>query len=237
MHDPAAARAAYERWHAAVASSEAVADAPWHVLLLRHLNTRDIAGRAVLEIGCGRGELSHRLMQEVPAPATLLAADFSAFAVGFARANHPAAPGLHYAVADMQRIPAADARFDTAISCETIEHVPDPLQALREVCRVLRPGGRLFLTTPNYAGPFGVYRAYLRLRGRRYTEGDQPICHFTTLPRTLAWVRRAGFRVVTLDAVGHYLLRPGHLPRRVLQRQERWLWPFGLHSIVVAERR
>jgi hypothetical protein len=95
------------------------------------------------------------------------------------------------------------------------------------------------MTTPNYFGPFGLYRAYLRLRGRRYTEGDQPICHFTFLPRSVLWARRAGFHVQAVDAIGHYVLRPGRLPSEpdVLRRLERWLWPIGLHSIVVATRR
>src|SRR5262249_27760351 len=81
---------------------------------------------------------------------------------------------------------------DTVISCETIEHVPDPSRAVAELAQVLKPGGRLFLTTPNYFGPFGLYRAYLRLRRRRFTEVGQPINQLTLLPRTLRWIRRAG---------------------------------------------
>ena len=145
--------------------------------------------------------------------------------------------GVSWLVASMQQIPVHDAAFDTIISCETIEHVPHPQQAIHELRRVLRPGGRLFLTTPNYLGPFGAYRGYLRARGRRYTEGGQPICHFTTLPRTLVWLRRAGFCLRTVDADGHYVLWPGTEPFRVpwVERQRFLRW-FALHSIVVAER-
>lgn len=238
----AAVRRTYDEWHARAESPGAVADTPWHELLFRHLDpARDIAGRRVLEIGCGRGELAARLADLEAPPALYVAADFAGAALGFARrrargARHSGT--LQYAVADMQAIGLDSSTFDTVISCETIEHLPEPVSALREIQRVLRPGGRLFLTTPNYLGVFGAYRIYLRATGRRYTEGGQPICRVTSLPRTLGWMRRAGLRILTVDADGHYALRPGRVPAR--RAYPRWLsrmiWPFGLHSIVIAER-
>lgn len=241
--EPHDVRIAYEAWHRTVQSDTAAADRPWHDLLFRHITEADLADRRVLEIGCGRGELACRIMAGPARPSRYVAADFAASAVQFGRErqttnpHNPPIHGLHWLVADIQRIPLRD-WFDTVISCETIEHLPDPLAALREIHRVLRPGGLLFLTTPNYMGPFGLYRGYLRLRGRRYTEGGQPISRLTSLPRTWGWLRQAGFRVRTVDAVGHYILRPGHVPYEPagVRGVERWLWPFGLHSLFVAER-
>jgi SAM-dependent methyltransferase len=235
------ARAVYESWHERVQRETATADRPWHALVFAHLRPVDLAGRDVLEIGCGRGELACELVAADPPPARLVAADFAHAAVrlGRARAASRDVAGVTWMVADVQHIGLPDASVDTVISCETIEHLPDPVQALREFRRVLRPGGRLVLTTPNYFGPFGLYRAYLRLRGRRYTEGDQPICRLTMLPRTLWWMWRAGLRVRTVDAAGQYLLAPGRLPWEpgILKRLNWLLWPFGLHSLVVAEKR
>lgn len=48
-------------------------------------------------------------------------------------------------------LPYSDARFDLVVSMDVIEHVGDPLAWTREALRVLKPGGTLFLTTPNYA--------------------------------------------------------------------------------------
>jgi SAM-dependent methyltransferase len=170
-----------------------------------------------------------------------VAVDWSPVALDKAR-EHAAATGvtgISWEVGDIQAIAHGDAEFDTVISCETIEHVPNPRAAIAELARVLRSGGRLFLTAPNYAGPMGMYRAYLRLRGRRFTEVGQPINQFTGLPRTVLWVRRTGLRIEHVAARGHYLPWPGHPPRRLLALDRilpgilKWV---ALHSLVVARK-
>lgn len=51
-------------------------------------------------------------------------------------------------VSDITAIPVDDASFDAVLCTEVLEHVPDPLAALTELARVLRPEGRLILTAP-----------------------------------------------------------------------------------------
>jgi 2-polyprenyl-3-methyl-5-hydroxy-6-metoxy-1,4-benzoquinol methylase len=234
-------RAAYEAWHGRLDVDAATAT-PWHGLVKEHLDpARDLAGKRVLEIGCGRGGFACWLAaRERHAPAEVVAADFSETAVakGEAFAARRGLKGIRWEVADVQDIRHADASFDTVVSCETVEHVPDPRRALRELARVLRPGGRLLLTTPNYLGMMGLYRGYMRLTGRCYTEEGQPINNFLLLPRVRAWVAGAGLRVRVVDAVGHYLPFPRRPPIELPLFNEpraltRW---FGLHSLVVAEK-
>ena len=59
-------------------------------------------------------------------------------------------------------IPLGDAAFDTVVCTEVLEHVPDPLQAFREMYRVLKPGGYLILSTPMYwprhEAPYDYFR-------------------------------------------------------------------------------
>lgn len=235
MADP---RDAYDAWHTHVAGADAL-DTPWHRLVQQVLSIdRDLHDRRVLEIACGRGEFAAWCASR-GGPSLLLAADFSMQAVRLARARvtngDPASAPLRFMQADAQAIAVPTASMDTVICCETIEHVPDPRAAVSELARVLRPGGRLFLTTPNYLGPMGAYRGYLRLTGRRYTEAGQPINHFLIGAVVRRWVTRAGLRIVHRESTGHYLPFPGRPPMLLIQRSA-WLAPFGLHALTVAEK-
>ena len=61
---------------------------------------------------------------------------------------------------ERDRFPYADGEFDLVLFCEVLEHLPhDPVHALREIHRVLRPGGSLVLTTPNAARWDNLLRA------------------------------------------------------------------------------
>lgn len=51
-------------------------------------------------------------------------------------------------VSDITAIPEPDGSFDAVLCTEVFEHIPDPVAALREFARLLRPGGRLILTAP-----------------------------------------------------------------------------------------
>jgi 2-polyprenyl-3-methyl-5-hydroxy-6-metoxy-1,4-benzoquinol methylase len=226
-------------WHARY-DVDREADAPWHRLLFAHLDPqRDLASKQVLEIACGRGGLACRLAGASHPPALIAAADFSRTAVekGSAFAAGQGVTTIRWAVGDAQALAYRDAAFDTVISCETIEHLPQPRLALAEFARVLKPGGRLLLSTPNYFGLMGLYRGYARLRGRPYSEEGQPINRFMMLPLTRRWIRRAGLRVVVVDATGHYLPWPGKppVPFRHLDSWPLLRW-FALHSLIIAER-
>ena len=236
--DMSDSRQAYDAWHAQVSGADAL-DTPWHRLVQEVLEIdRDVRGRHVLEIACGRGEFAAWCASH-GRPALMLAADFSMQAVRLARsrvsAGGSALAALRFMQSDAQAIAVPSGRLDTVICCETIEHVPDPRAAIAELARVLRPGGRLFLTTPNYLGPMGAYRGYLRLTGRRYSEEGQPINHFLIAASVRRWVRRSGLRIVHTQSTGHYLPFPGRQPI-LLGAPARWLSPFGLHALTVAEK-
>jgi len=234
------ARQAYEAWHGMHEVDEA-ADAPWHLLAQKHLP--DVAGLQVLEIGCGRGGFAAWLdrLPDAQRPASILAADFSETAVEKAAA-FGARAGLQrvrFVREDLMGLTLADGSVDVAFSFETLEHVPYPRRALAELHRVLRPGGRLCLTFPNYLGVQGAHRIWRELTGRPWTEGGQPINHFLLLPQVLGWLGAAGFERELVVGEGHYVpvpRRPQPFRLQALDgvRPLRWV---AAHPFVVARKR
>jgi SAM-dependent methyltransferase len=129
--------------------------APWYVAArLQELFRRvDIEGR-VLDVGCGVGG-NQAALAALGLPAAGI--DVSERSLKELRANHPGVPA---AAADAGRLPFADASFGGAVITEVLEHVADPARVLDEVARVVRPGGALFVTSPNYANPTGLRKAW-----------------------------------------------------------------------------
>src|SRR5437660_11467745 len=79
-------QAAYEQWHGAMGERDG-SDSPWHLLVKKHLQPgRDVAGKDMLEIGCGRGGFTCWLAGLQQAPARIAACDFSETALAKAAA-------------------------------------------------------------------------------------------------------------------------------------------------------
>jgi 2-polyprenyl-3-methyl-5-hydroxy-6-metoxy-1,4-benzoquinol methylase len=175
---------AYGIWHGRY-NVDSDANAPWHKLVRANLHpVRDLVDKRTLEIGCGRGGFSCWLSQHEAGRKEIVAADFSAVAIEKASLHATAEQlnSIRWEIADIQSIPHPSNSFNTVFSCETIEHVPNSRLALHEMSRVLKPGGRLFLTCPNYFEVCGLYRTYPRLVGRRYAEVGQPVNNLLIIP-------------------------------------------------------
>jgi SAM-dependent methyltransferase len=80
-------------------------------------------------------------------------------------------------VCDITAIPVADETFDAVLCTEVLEHVPQPIEVIRELARILRPGGRLLLTAPLASGlhqqPHHYYGGYTPHFYRRVLPGYQ----------------------------------------------------------------
>jgi SAM-dependent methyltransferase len=79
-------------------------------------------------------------------------------------------------VSDITVIPVDDRSFDAVICTEVIEHVPDPVAAIREMARILRPGGRIILTAPLGSGlhqqPYHFYGGFTPFWYRRVLAAE-----------------------------------------------------------------
>lgn len=110
----------------------------------------DTRGKKVLDIGCGDGALSYLLAKT---GALVTGVDNEELGLKFARENfnkEDPERKLRYEFipASAYELPLADESFDLVVSCEVIEHLQYPEKMLAEARRVLRPGGKLILTTP-----------------------------------------------------------------------------------------
>ena len=149
-----------------------------HNLVRRYLQSSDIAtNKRILEVGCGMNPFSIWLSSQGLGQREIIAADFSPAAIELAQqvADSCSVSDICWQNEDIQDLSFGSEHFDTVFSFETIEHVPKPYAAIKELYRILKPEGSLMLTTPNYLGMFGMYRMFLRLRGRKYTEGGNPL--------------------------------------------------------------
>ncbi len=158
------------------------------------------------------------------------------------------ARGIHAVEMDITAgpLPFVDGAFDAVLFNETLEHlVGSPMGAMKEFARVLAPGGRLTLTTPNVASLRN--RAAFVMGRNIYTNLETAInvhpykCHNReyTLAEAADLVRRAGLRPVRAGRanVGPPPRDAFHTAARSLYYAATWLWPPGRSMIfIVAEK-
>lgn len=114
----------------------------WH----RYLIVRNyVTGKRVLDVASGEGYGSHLLSKSA---ASVVGADISSDAVAHASKLY-AYEHLRYVAADCIQIPEPDASFDVIVSFETIEHMTEHEAFMREVDRLLAPGGMFIISSPN----------------------------------------------------------------------------------------
>lgn len=108
----------------------------------------------VLEAGSGTAFASS-LLRALPHVARATALDHDPQALTEGRARDPLLTGV---TGDLCHIPFAAETFDLVWNSSTLEHLSDPLAALREMTRVTKRGGSVFVGVPFTAGPLGFQR-------------------------------------------------------------------------------
>jgi SAM-dependent methyltransferase len=175
-----------------------------------------IAPGRVLDAPCGDGALARELA----------ARGWRVSAADIEPLRGDGAGGIEFLRLDLDEpLPFADGAFDAVVSLEGIEHLLSPARCLAEFCRVLRPGGRLVVTTPNVnnvqsrwhylvAGRFSGFRPL----ARRAPLDGEIVKHVTVpyLPTIVYVLRRHGVAVervdVTMVRTRQWLALPLALP-------------------------
>ncbi len=122
---------------------------PATVLGLRHSQRRlenmyldDLRPGRLLDVGCGDGIFLARMRK---CGWDVEGVDVDAKAIEHGKAKY----GLRLHCGDLASVRLPDSSFDAVTLSHVVEHIPDPTELLKEVRRILKPGGRLVLTTPN----------------------------------------------------------------------------------------
>jgi SAM-dependent methyltransferase len=157
--------------------------------LLPHLHS----GQRLLDVGAGPGTITADLAGIV---GDVVATEVSEDAAAITRAG---APGVDVRVADIHALPFEDGEFDVVHAHQVLQHVADPVGALREMARVTRPGGLVAARDSDYA-TFAwwprlpdldrwleLYSAAARANGGEPDAGR----------RLLAWAHAAGLSDIT----------------------------------------
>lgn len=175
----------------------------------------------LLDLACGVGYGTKLLHERGPAGISALGIDLSAEAVAHAR-RHYAAAGVSFETADAMRFSDAEG-FDSIVSLETIEHLPDPQGFVDRLTGLLRPGGVIVAsvpTTPSVdVNPHHLHdfseRSFRRLFERRGLREGEALVQVQPFPLRSA-LRRGEARMRDLrPRLGAWYLRhPGALLRR-----------------------
>lgn len=210
-------------------------------LICPHLH----AGSRLLEVGCGAGNL---LMQASVAGSYPVALDLSMQALTFVRArfeeatSSAAAPEAYACTQAIgEALPFTDGSFDCVLLSEVIEHLEAPQISIREAVRVLCPGGRLLITTPNYRSFWPVMEwAVDRLNKAPKMAGEQHVSRF--YPASLRkMLEELGLGIEYFGSI--YNLSPflslisTESARNQLQRELNSLSSLGMILVAVAVKR
>ncbi|MGP4112817.1 class I SAM-dependent methyltransferase [Streptomyces sp. 4N509B] len=169
-------------------------------------------GLALLDVGCGPGTLTADLAARVaPGPVTAVDHAVEILAEARAVAEERGVTGVEFARADAQRLGFADDSFDVVHAHQLLQHLADPVGALREMRRVCRPGGLVavrdadmtamtwYPRVPGMDEWLALYERVARGNGGKPDAGR----------RLHAWAREAGFSEVTASASVWCFATPG----------------------------
>src|SRR6184192_2886095 len=157
-------------------------------MLSRHLAPR----MSVLELGCGTGYFTRELARS---GAEIIAIDVSPELLNIARANC-SAPNVRYEIQNAYDLSYSDAVFDSVVGSSVLHHL-EIQDALREIYRVLKPGGTICFTEPNMLNPQIAIQKNVPWVKRKLGDSPDETAFFRWPLRRL--LEETGYRDVQID--------------------------------------
>ncbi len=171
----------------------------------------------LLDAGCGTGWLTKELSKNF----TVQGCDASSILINYAKKTYP---DIKYNVVDVTapNLPFTSDSFDAVVANLSLHDMADVPQALKNLCQIIKPKGKLIITisNPYYSLPVGIWKRgflkklfghkpMLRLRpyfsfkktDRAFKWGKNLNSHFYTLPEYINWALAAGFTLSKLTDI------------------------------------
>lgn len=200
-------------------------DRLWRVATTKAIAPRK--GMRVLDLAAGTGTSSAAIAKH---GANVVAADFSEGMLAEGRKRHAGNDLIDFVFADATQLPFEDNSFDAATISYGLRNVNDPRKALREMLRVVKPGGRVviaeFSTPPAQLVrvPYGLYGRHVlpkvaglinREAAEAYRYLNESIESWPDQNELAAWLREAGFERVAYRnlTLGIVALHRGFVPQ------------------------
>lgn len=156
----------------------------------------------VLEIGCSSGYLLRDLRNRFPRQ-PIIGADFICGPLRKLGASIPDIPLLQF---DLKNCPLPDNSLSAVLSLNVLEHIDDDARALRQIYRILQPGGMAHIEVPAAPSCYDIYDEYL-MHCRRYTMSE-----------LVGKARKAGFEVLSQTHLGVLVFPAFYLIKRLNRR-------------------
>jgi 2-polyprenyl-3-methyl-5-hydroxy-6-metoxy-1,4-benzoquinol methylase len=151
--------------------SRGISNSDIMAMVVGALDQRDIAGECFVDVGCGKGDLYSSVRSR-----------FSRY-VGIDAVRYQDFPdGAEFCLLDLDsgRIPIADGTADVVAAVEVIEHLENPRDFMRKLCRIAKRGGWIIVTTPNQLSWLSLLTLVTKHQFQAFQDVHYP-AHLTAL--------------------------------------------------------